>query len=293
MDLIKLKKGDRRTLSKTLTLIEKGELNSKDIKDLFPVIKQAEVWAITGSPGVGKSCISQYIIENWIGKNKKVAVLAVDPSSPLSGGALLGDRIRLNNSEKSDNLFYRSLATRGQSGAIPSNIVDMITLFSALEYEKILIETVGAGQAEVRVASVSKFILLVESPDSGDMLQAEKAGLMELADIIVVNKSDLERASEKAEQLKLALQLSENESPNVFLISAKEKLGFDELFLEMEELSNKKKDNKLKSRVSLSFAWESLLWNFQGIDLILQKLESDEITIQDAIKEIFGEVKID
>ena len=293
MDIIKLKNGDRRSLSKTLTMIEKGDLKSADIKEFFPAINEAEVWAITGSPGVGKSCISEHIIDNWLQENKKIAVLAVDPSSPLSGGALLVDRIRISNSDNSDNLFYRSLATRGQSGAIPSNISDMIKLFSALDYEKILIETVGAGQAEVRVASVSKFIILVEAPDSGDILQAEKAGLMELADIIVVNKSDLERANEKAEQLKLALQLSENESPNVFLISAKEKLGFKDLFLEMKELEKNKKENKSKSKISLSFAWESLLWNYKGIDLILQKLESEKITIKEAINEIMEEFKID
>ena len=211
MDINKLKQGDRRALSKTISLIENGEFNSSDISNIFPEIISGDVWAITGSPGVGKSCICEYLIENWLNSNFKVAVLAVDPSSPLSGGALLGDRIRINNSDNSDNLYFRSLATRGQSGAIPSNIIDIVTLLSALNYEKILIETVGAGQAEVRVAAVSQYLLLVEAPDSGDMLQAEKAGLMELADIILVNKSDLERAKEKHEQLQLALKLSDNE----------------------------------------------------------------------------------
>ncbi|MBJ23537.1 MAG: methylmalonyl Co-A mutase-associated GTPase MeaB [Euryarchaeota archaeon] len=286
MDLIKLKNGDRRALSKTLSLIEKGEFNQSEINKFFPEIKPSEVWAITGSPGVGKSCISEHIIDYWLNSGKKVAVLAVDPSSPLSGGALLGDRIRINNSDNSENLFFRSLATRGQSGAIPSNIRDMISLFSALNFEKILIETVGAGQAEVRVASVSKYLILVEAPDSGDMLQAEKAGLMELADIILVNKSDLERATEKAEQLKLALQLSNGDIPSVVLLSAKQRSGFEDLFSEMETLVNRKKQNKLKSRISLSFAWESLLWNHKDIDGIIKKLESNELSIQDAINEI-------
>ena len=157
---------------------------------------------------------------------KKIAVLAVDPSSPLSGGALLGDRIRIKNSENSENLYFRSLATRGQSGAVPSQIIEIVNLLSALNFEKILIETVGAGQAEVRVAVVSEYLILVEAPDSGDMLQAEKAGLMELADIILVNKSDLPRADEKAEQLNLAFQLSSNELPPILKVSAKEKMGF-------------------------------------------------------------------
>ena len=105
MDLTKLKNGDRRSLSKTISLVEKGEITSDIIKENFPEIKQPEIWAITGSPGVGKSCICEQIISNWLEKNQKIAVLAVDPSSPLSGGALLGDRIRISNSDHSENLF--------------------------------------------------------------------------------------------------------------------------------------------------------------------------------------------
>ncbi len=283
MDLIKLKSGDRRALSKTISLIESGEINSAIIKENFPNMKKAEIWAITGSPGVGKSCICEHIIDNWLKKNQKIAVLAVDPSSPLSGGALLGDRIRINNSDHSENIFFRSLATRGQSGAIPSNIADILNLLSALNFEKILIETVGAGQAEVRVAAVSQYLLLVEAPDSGDMLQAEKAGLMELADILLVNKSDLERANEKAEQLSLAFQLSSNHPPPILMVSAKQNSGFEELFIEMEKLSKSGKNHKIKSRISLSFAWENLLWNHKDVSVILEKLESEQINLDEAI----------
>ena len=255
---------------------------------MFWIIELAEVWAITGSPGVGKSCICEHIIENWLNLNLKIAVLAVDPSSPLSGGALLGDRIRINNSDNSDNLYFRSLATRGQSGAIPSNIIDIIHLLSALKFEKILIETVGAGQAEVRVAAVSQFLLLVEAPDSGDMLQAEKAGLMELADIILVNKSDLERANEKEEQLKLALKLSELETPPILMVSAKDKTGFEELFVEMIKIPQKSRPQTLKSRISLSYAWESLLWKHKDIDVIIEKLDSKDITLDEALNLLKG-----
>lgn len=288
MDIANLKKGDRRALSKTLSLVENGDLGSAEINEIFPNIVPADIWSITGSPGVGKSCICEHIIQNWLNLNKKIAVLAVDPSSPLSGGALLGDRIRIKNSDNSDNLYFRSLATRGQSGAIPSNIIDIVHLLSALNFEKILIETVGAGQAEVRVAAVSKYLILVESPDSGDILQAEKAGLMELADIILVNKSDLERANEKEEQLKLALQMSENEVPPILMVSAKEKTGFQYLFDEMEKLSKNNKKKALKSRVSLSFAWESLLWNHKDINHILEKLDENQITLEEALEYLKG-----
>ena len=283
IDLTKLKNGDRRSLSKTISLVEKGEITSDIIKENFPEIKQSEIWAITGSPGVGKSCICEQIISNWLKKNQKIAVLAVDPSSPLSGGALLGDRIRISNSDHSENLFFRSLATRGQSGAIPSNIGDIVDLLSALKFEKILIETVGAGQAEVRVASIAKYLILVEAPDSGDMLQAEKAGLMELADILLVNKSDLERANEKAEQLHLAFELSNNKVPPILMVSAKQNSGFKDLFIEMEKISKSEKNHTMKSRISLSFAWENLLWNHKDISLILKKLELGELTINEAI----------
>ena len=288
MDLLKLKQGDRRTLSKTLSLIENGKITIGDIRKNFPDSKSAEIWAITGSPGVGKSCICSQIIEYWLKLGKKIAVLAVDPSSPLSGGALLGDRIRIKNSEDSENLYFRSLATRGQSGAVPSHIIEIVNLLSALNFEKILIETVGAGQAEVRVAVVSQYLILVEAPDSGDMLQAEKAGLMELADIILVNKSDLPRADEKAKQLNLAFQLSSNENPPILKVSAKEKIGFEELFLEMEKTLSTKKSNLQKSKISLSFAWENLLWNHKDIDLILKKLDSNQITIEDALNHLRG-----
>ena len=288
MDLLKLKQGDRRTLSKTLSSIENGEITIEDIRKNFPDSKSAEIWAITGSPGVGKSCICGHIIEYWLELGKKIAVLALDPSSPLSGGALLGDRIRIKNSENSENLYFRSLATRGQSGAVPSQIIEIVNLLSALNFEKILIETVGAGQAEVRVAVVSEYLILVEAPDSGDMLQAEKAGLMELADIILVNKSDLPRADEKAEQLNLAFQLSSNELPPILKVSAKEKMGFEDLFLEMEKIPSIKKSNLQKSKISLSFAWENLLWNHKDIDLILKKLDSNQITIEDALNSLKG-----
>ncbi len=288
MDLTKLKQGDRRTISKTLSLVEKGEITNEEIKNIFPNMKLAEVWAITGSPGVGKSCISGKIIENWLELGKKIAVLAVDPSSPLSGGALLGDRIRIKNSDKSENLYFRSLATRGQSGAIPSHIVEIVNLLSALEFEKILIETVGAGQAEVRVAVVSQYLILVESPDSGDMLQAEKAGLMELADIILVNKSDLPRADEKVEQLDLAFDLSSNKKPPIFKVSAKENFGFEDLFLEMKKMPLFEKKQLQKSKISLSFAWENLLWNHKDINSILKKLESGKISIEEALNLLKG-----
>ena len=288
MDLLKLKSGDRRTLSKTLSLVEKGEIKSEDIKLNFPDSKPAEVWAITGSPGVGKSCICEKIIEHWLKLGKKIAILAVDPSSPLSGGALLGDRIRMNNSDNSEKIFFRSLATRGQSGAIPSNIIDIVDLLSALDFEKILIETVGAGQAEVKVAAVSQYLILVEVPESGDMLQAEKAGLLEFADIILVNKSDLPRADEKAEQLSLAFQLSSHFQPPILTVSAKENKGFEMLFSKMELLPSIERRNLQKSRISLSFAWENLLWNYHDIESILEKLDSNEISLGEALKIIKG-----
>ena len=290
MDLIKLKKGDRRSLSKTISMVEKGEITSTMIKESFPEIKSAEIWAITGSPGVGKSCISEQIISNWLGNEQKIAVLAVDPSSPLSGGALLGDRIRINNSDNSDNLFFRSLATRGQSGAIPSNIGEIVNLLSALNFEKILIETVGAGQAEVRVAAIAQYLILVEAPDSGDMLQAEKAGLMELADILLVNKSDLERAEEKVEQLNLAFELSNNQVPPILMVSAKQKTGFEDLFFEMGKISKSEKVHVMKNRISLSFAWENLLWNHKDILAVLEKLELGELTIDEAITYLKKEI---
>ena len=215
--------GNRRSLSKLLTLVEEGNPS--------PVERGTGLsLGITGPPGVGKSSLIGKMIDVWVDRGESVAVLAVDPSSPRSGGALLGDRMRMTNADSSDLVFIRSLATRNHPGGLMDCLTPMVDILSECSWENIVIETVGAGQSEIRVVAFADRILLVDGPDRGDIIQAEKAGIMELADLIVINKSDLPEAERAAKAVKSGLSVGENETtPDVLLVSAHSGEGIEEM----------------------------------------------------------------
>ena len=154
-------------------------------------IEPWRVLGVTGSPGVGKSCLVDRIVSHWLGCGERVAILAVDPSSPISGGALLGDRMRMVSVDAGDDVFFRSIATRNIPGGLPSRLNRMVDLLVHEGWTRVIIETVGSGQSEVRIVAVADRLLLVEGPARGDVIQAEKAGILELADLVLVNKSHL------------------------------------------------------------------------------------------------------
>ena len=182
--------GDRRALARLLSSIENGELKVEE-----PQRNDSDwnILALTGPPGVGKSCLLDCMLHEWVDHGLRVAVLAVDPSSPRSGGALLGDRVRMrivDDADRKDSVYVRSVATRKTSGSVPLVVREMAFCLLHVGWDKVVIETVGAGQSEVRCAAVADRIVLVEGPARGDGVQAEKAGLLELADAVIVNKSD-------------------------------------------------------------------------------------------------------
>ena len=152
-------------------------------------------------PGVGKSTLIGRLVSHWKDSGEKVAVLAVDPSSPRSGGALLADRMRMESTDSGDSVYFRSLATRGHPGGVSYLLSPMIDLLSLCGWSRIVIETVGSGQAETRVIAFADRVMMVDGPDRGDIIQAEKAGIIELADIIAINKSDKPGASRAAESI--------------------------------------------------------------------------------------------
>ena len=177
-------------VSRALSTVENRKSGYIDLLDsLYKKGKPAKVIGITGSPGVGKSTLVDSLIKVFIQKGKKVAVIAVDPSSPFSGGAILGDRIRMNTS--SDDVFIRSVATRGATGGISDAVFNMIVVFRAAGYEYVIVETVGVGQNEISISKLSDITALVLNPSSGDDIQMMKAGIMEVGDIFIINKSDL------------------------------------------------------------------------------------------------------
>ena len=214
--------GDRRALARVLSKIENGTLACEDILK-EPSSMESHSWqtmAITGAPGVGKSVLVDAIMTRWATEGTRVALLAVDPSSPRTGGALLGDRVRMSsvdNPDINDCVYVRSIATRSSSGSVPLIVEDMAAFLLACGWDRVLIETVGSGQAELRCAAVADRIVVVEGPARGDGIQAEKAGLLELADIVLVNKADLDGADRHAGELRESFALDGEDAPEVML----------------------------------------------------------------------------
>jgi LAO/AO transport system kinase len=179
----------RRELSRLLTRIENGTAGAQ-LAALYPQTGQAHVIGITGSPGAGKSSLVTMLALHYRKQEKTVAIVAVDPTSPFTGGAILGDRIRMRELSGDPGVFIRSMATRGALGGIAATTIDMVRAFDAAGYDYVIIETVGAGQSEVEVARAAHTTLVLEAPGMGDDVQAIKAGILETADILVINKAD-------------------------------------------------------------------------------------------------------
>jgi len=204
--------GDRKALARALTLVENNSPGAGELLDqLFPHAGKAHLVGVTGSPGSGKSSlvnqITRHLRKTAEGEPiKKVAIVAVDPSSPFSGGAILGDRIRMRDISQDDGVFIRSMASRGHLGGMAATTGAMTRVLDAAGYDIILIETVGAGQSEVEVAGLAHTTIVVEAPGMGDDIQAIKAGILEIADILVVNKADLPLAENTMRALSAGLK---------------------------------------------------------------------------------------
>ena len=194
--------GDRYALARLLTAVEnRTPLAEAALRRLYPAAGHAQLIGITGPPGAGKSTLVAALIAELRRAGRPVAVVAVDPSSPITGGAVLGDRVRMQAYATDDGVFIRSMASRGHSGGLSSATTAAAAVFDAVGFDVVLIETVGTGQSEVEVAATADTTVVVEAPDMGDEIQAIKAGLLEVADIIVVNKGDRPGAHRTAGQL--------------------------------------------------------------------------------------------
>ena len=183
--------GDTRALARVITRVENRSPDSLEIlRQLFPKSGQSLVIGVTGSPGVGKSSLVDRLATAYRQQNKKLGIVAVDPSSPFTGGAILGDRIRMQTLPPDPNIFIRSMATRGNLGGLAATTADVVTVLDAAGREPIIVETVGVGQDEVEIARLADISLVVLVPGMGDDIQALKAGIMEIGDIFVINKCD-------------------------------------------------------------------------------------------------------
>jgi len=278
--LIAAKNGDRRALSKLLTCLEEGEES--------PVpAGSGDSIGVTGPPGVGKSTLIGRMVDIWLARGESVAVLAVDPSSPRSGGALLGDRMRMMSADSSDSFFVRSLATRNHPGGLMDCLSPMVDCLAECGWSRILIETVGAGQAEIRVVAFAERILLVDGPDRGDVIQAEKAGIIELADLIAINKSDLPNAARAADSIRSALSVGELErTPEVLLVSAHDGSGIEKLVDAIDAVETTTGRERLRIRERLISAWDSTLLGADSFDEVMAALETGSMTLSEAVESI-------
>ena len=184
-------KGDTRALARVITLVENRSADSLEIlQQLFPKTGQSQVIGVTGSPGVGKSSLVDRLAAAYRQRNKTIGIIAVDPSSPFTGGAILGDRIRMQTLGVDPNIYIRSMATRGNLGGLAAATADVVTVLDAAGKQPIIVETVGVGQDEIEIARLADISLVVLVPGLGDDIQALKAGIMEIGDIFVINKCD-------------------------------------------------------------------------------------------------------
>ena len=233
--------GNRHAIGRLLTLVERGGEPADEVASLTHSRGHgATVIGITGPPGAGKSTLVGQLIKEATKNGARPAILAVDPSSPLSGGAILGDRIRMDDPD-SDS-FIRSIATRGHSGGLALAVPGAVRVFDACGFDPIIIETVGVGQVEVDVTATADTTIVVMNPGTGDAVQANKAGLLEVADIFVVNKADRPGANEVRGDLQIMLDLSHmtgreevwGRRPPVVMLKSLEGVGFDELWQEIQ-----------------------------------------------------------
>lgn len=229
--------GDRRAVARAISMVEDGAEGLPElIRGLFPRTGRALTVGLTGSPGVGKSTLAAALVKAARERDRRVAVLAIDPTSPFTGGALLGDRLRMQDHATDPAVFIRSMATRGHLGGLALAAPEAIRVLDASGAELVVLETVGVGQAEVEVAKAADTTLVVVAPGWGDAIQASKAGILEIADVFVVNKADREGAGEAARDLRHMLHLGpELEwTPPVVLVSSTTGEGVDELWEAME-----------------------------------------------------------
>ncbi len=187
--------GKEKALAKGLTMVENRNDGYRELLDeIYSEVKNCPIWGLTGAPGVGKSTITNYLVDSLAKSGERIGVIAVDPTSPFSGGAILGDRVRMMDLAGKEGIFIRSMASRGALGGLSPAIMDAVSLYQAFGVDRILVETVGVGQSETDIVALADTVTVIMMPGTGDDVQTIKAGLLEIGNIFVVNKADLQGA---------------------------------------------------------------------------------------------------
>ncbi|MBA4392889.1 MAG: methylmalonyl Co-A mutase-associated GTPase MeaB [Desulfobacca sp.] len=238
----KILQGDLRSVARLIRDIDDGLPEARAIlKELYPHTGKAYVIGITGSPGVGKSTLVDRMIQNLRVRGKTVGVLAVDPTSPFSGGAILGDRIRMQRHSTDEGVFIRSMATRGHFGGLTPSTRGAIAVLDAMGKDYILVETVGVGQDEIEIVRAAHTTLIVLIPGMGDDIQAIKAGILEAGDVFVINKSEREGAHKTRQELQMMIEMDKDRKvkagwkPTIFMAEAIKNQGIEDLMAGIED----------------------------------------------------------
>ena len=279
------KLGDRRSLSMLISAIsESGDSPKYQLRDRLDSRSHRASW-------IGKINSYRTDGQKWASSGERVAVLALDPTSPLSGGSLLADRIRMEGDDLRENVFVRSIPSGKTPGAISPILWPICSVLSECGWTRIIVETVGTGQSEFRIAALVDRLLLVDGPDRGDIIQAEKAGILELADVIAVNKSDLPGASSAAQHIRSSLNLASDDNREVVLVSAKEGHGIQELVEIIEKCEPQNTRGKMMMMERLISEWDSILVSHPEIDNIISELCDGSITVREAIEILVSSIR--
>lgn len=256
--LDRLKQGDQRSLARAISYIENEHSGYQQMLASLTYNSAVPIIGITGPPGAGKSTLVDALINEMIDGNKKVAVLCVDPSSPFHHGSVLGDRIRMSRWYTHPNVFIRSLATRGSLGGLSPKMIEVSDVVKAAGYDYILVETVGVGQSEIEISGLADVTVVVLVPEAGDEVQTMKAGLMEIADVFVVNKSDRPDADAFVKNLRLMLAPAfqkRDQEVQIVQTVASQQVGVNDLYQKIAE-QLKTKNNKMKTWLLAERAWQ-------------------------------------
>jgi len=247
-------KGNIRAAAKLIRKVDDRDGDFlEELKAIYPHTGKAFLIGITGNPGAGKSTLVNNLIKKFRAEDKRVGVIAIDPTSPFSGGAILGDRIRMQKFFTDDKVFIRSVATRGTLGGLSRSTYDIIKVMDAMGNDVVIIETVGVGQDEIEISKLADVSVVVVVPGLGDHIQAIKAGILEIADLFVVNKADLDGVERTVMDLQYMLSMDpreEEDKPEILKTVAQKEIGIDEFILKLYELKEKMKTSKYMDKIA-------------------------------------------